>query len=317
MPPISLFPNEPNNGCGCSLMRTDIVEQFPGDICGKSLDPSTAPPCAVSMATGEVRQAGPALHPALGIRISQRFSDVRKVGSSNSLLANAALLPFGEVWALRGKRGGAAGSHGNTVGTHLSHGINRAGFHSPKTVTNPTSVVSRNRCHRLMIIGVASEVVICFSLELFMRTDKSQVMSKVKTDKISVPQSIPAIHKSKLTSPKSRREIPKFGSETDKSQVKTGKSLIKADKSQVKTYKSQVKTTNSLVKNDKSQVKNNKFKVKNHTFQVKFDQSNVRREKQAAASSVRGSTWFCSGSGAGRAEGPPAQARVQDGQDGQ
>ena len=69
------------------------------------------------MATGEVRQAGPALHPALGIRISQRFSDVRKVGSSNSLLANAALLPFGEVWALRGKRGGAAGSHGNTVGT--------------------------------------------------------------------------------------------------------------------------------------------------------------------------------------------------------
>ncbi|KAI4814117.1 hypothetical protein KUCAC02_003324, partial [Chaenocephalus aceratus] len=73
--------------------------------------------CAVSMATGEVRQAGPALHPALGIRISQRFSDVRKVGSSNSLLANAALLPFGEVRALRGKRGGAAGSHGNTVGT--------------------------------------------------------------------------------------------------------------------------------------------------------------------------------------------------------
>lgn len=32
------------------------------------------------MATREVRQAGPALHPALGIRISQRFSDVRKVG---------------------------------------------------------------------------------------------------------------------------------------------------------------------------------------------------------------------------------------------
>lgn len=33
------------------------------------------------------------------------------------LLANAVLLPFGEVWALRGKRGGAAESHGNTVGT--------------------------------------------------------------------------------------------------------------------------------------------------------------------------------------------------------
>lgn len=68
------------------------------------------------MATREVRQAGPALHPALGIRISQRFSDVRKVGSSGSLLANAALLPFGEVWALRRRRGGAAESHGNTVG---------------------------------------------------------------------------------------------------------------------------------------------------------------------------------------------------------
>lgn len=36
------------------------------------------------MATGEVRQAGSALHPALGIRISQRFSDVRKVGKSGS-----------------------------------------------------------------------------------------------------------------------------------------------------------------------------------------------------------------------------------------
>lgn len=46
------------------------------------------------MATGEVRQAGPALHPARGIRISQRFSDVRKVGPSDSLLANAALLPL-------------------------------------------------------------------------------------------------------------------------------------------------------------------------------------------------------------------------------
>lgn len=73
--------------------------------------------CAVSMATREVRQAGPALHPALGIRISQRFSDVRKVGQSGSLPANAALLPFGEVWAHRGRRGGAAESHGNTVGT--------------------------------------------------------------------------------------------------------------------------------------------------------------------------------------------------------
>ena len=99
------------------------------------------------------------------------------------------------------------------------------------------------------------------SSELHPKTHKSQVMSKVKTDKISVPQSIPAIHKSRLKSPKSRREIPTFGPETDKSQVKTGKSLIKADK---------------------SQVKNNKFKVKNHTFQIKFDQSNVGREKSQA-----------------------------------
>lgn len=69
------------------------------------------------MATGEVRQAGPALHPALGIRISQRFSDVRKVGLSSSLLANAALLLFGDqVWAFQGGVGwGDAGSLGNTV----------------------------------------------------------------------------------------------------------------------------------------------------------------------------------------------------------
>lgn len=33
----ALSPNEPNNGCGCSLMCRDIVEQFPGDICGESL----------------------------------------------------------------------------------------------------------------------------------------------------------------------------------------------------------------------------------------------------------------------------------------
>lgn len=36
------------------------------------------------MATKEVRQARPVLHPALGIRISQRFSDVQKVGWSCS-----------------------------------------------------------------------------------------------------------------------------------------------------------------------------------------------------------------------------------------
>ncbi|CAB1441116.1 unnamed protein product [Pleuronectes platessa] len=30
-------PDEPNNGRGCSLMRRDIVGQFPGDICGESL----------------------------------------------------------------------------------------------------------------------------------------------------------------------------------------------------------------------------------------------------------------------------------------
>lgn len=71
------------------------------------------------MATGEVRQAGPALHPARGIRISQRFSDVRKVGPSGSLLANAALLPFRRSlgpFSERG-RGGNGGSHGNSVGT--------------------------------------------------------------------------------------------------------------------------------------------------------------------------------------------------------
>lgn len=48
------------------------------------------------MATGEVRQAGPALHPALGIRISQRFSDVRKVGLSGSP-TQAAPLPSGKA----------------------------------------------------------------------------------------------------------------------------------------------------------------------------------------------------------------------------
>lgn len=36
------------------------------------------------MATKEVRQARPVFHPALGIRISQRFSDVQKVGWSCS-----------------------------------------------------------------------------------------------------------------------------------------------------------------------------------------------------------------------------------------
>ncbi|MEQ2224513.1 hypothetical protein ILYODFUR_008249 [Ilyodon furcidens] len=36
LPLRSLFPKEPNNGRSCSLMRRDIVEQFPGDICGES-----------------------------------------------------------------------------------------------------------------------------------------------------------------------------------------------------------------------------------------------------------------------------------------
>lgn len=36
-----LFPNGPNNSCGCSLMCGDIVEQSPGDICGDSFG---APP---------------------------------------------------------------------------------------------------------------------------------------------------------------------------------------------------------------------------------------------------------------------------------
>lgn len=46
MLPRSPSPNEPNNGCGCSLMHRDIVEQFPGDICGESLgmSPSTTHP---------------------------------------------------------------------------------------------------------------------------------------------------------------------------------------------------------------------------------------------------------------------------------
>lgn len=61
------------------------------------------------MATGEVRQAGPALHPARGIRISQRFSDVRKVGPSGSLLANAALLPFRRSLGPLSKQGGLWG----------------------------------------------------------------------------------------------------------------------------------------------------------------------------------------------------------------
>ncbi len=63
MPPRSLCPNEPNNGCGCSLMRRDIVEQFPGDICGESLgmpphtpsSPHTSPLHPPSLATAVVR----------------------------------------------------------------------------------------------------------------------------------------------------------------------------------------------------------------------------------------------------------------------
>lgn len=58
-----LFLNELNNGCGCSLMRRDIVEQFPGDICGESLgmppipssSPHTSPLHPPSLATAVVR----------------------------------------------------------------------------------------------------------------------------------------------------------------------------------------------------------------------------------------------------------------------
>lgn len=96
------------------------------------------------MATREVRKAGPALHPALGIRISQRFSDVRKVGSSSSLLANAALLPFGEVSALQGKRGGVAESHGNTVGTVVcGDGAGRIGTSAEGKRTRMLAVACR------------------------------------------------------------------------------------------------------------------------------------------------------------------------------
>lgn len=62
---LPLFPNEPNNGCGCSLMHRDIVEQFPGDICGDSFgvrpppnpsSPHTLPPLhPPSLATAVVR----------------------------------------------------------------------------------------------------------------------------------------------------------------------------------------------------------------------------------------------------------------------
>lgn len=61
LPPRSLSPSEPNNGCGCSLMRRDIVEQFPGDICGESLGmptpsaPHTSPLHPLSLATAVVR----------------------------------------------------------------------------------------------------------------------------------------------------------------------------------------------------------------------------------------------------------------------
>lgn len=40
--------------------------------------------CIHGNRSGKVRQAGPVFYPALGIRISQRFSDVRKVGWSCS-----------------------------------------------------------------------------------------------------------------------------------------------------------------------------------------------------------------------------------------
>lgn len=45
-PPRAPSPSEPNNGCGCSLIRRDVVEQFPGDICGGSLGmpPLPSPP---------------------------------------------------------------------------------------------------------------------------------------------------------------------------------------------------------------------------------------------------------------------------------
>lgn len=48
---------------------------------------------------------------------------------------------------------------------HLSHRTNEQ-FFPLGTVTNPTFVVARNRCHRHMII-VATSVVVCLSyLEL-------------------------------------------------------------------------------------------------------------------------------------------------------
>lgn len=71
------------------------------------------------MATGEVRQAGPALHPALGIRISQRFSDVREGGLER--LARSPTQPSCFLVIKSGPfrvgcvGGVCAGSHGNTV----------------------------------------------------------------------------------------------------------------------------------------------------------------------------------------------------------
>ncbi len=51
---------------------------------------------------------------------------------------------------------------------HLSHRTIRASFFLIGTVTNPTFVVARNRCHRHMIIVAALEVVSSSSLELSM-----------------------------------------------------------------------------------------------------------------------------------------------------
>ncbi len=83
------------------------------------------------MATKEVRQAGPVFHPALGIRISQRFSDVQKVGWSCSPTERHWLVgkqnspeSWGEAgelqWEFWGERvggedGGLQQTHGNGV----------------------------------------------------------------------------------------------------------------------------------------------------------------------------------------------------------
>lgn len=107
MPPRSLCPNEPNNGCGCSLMRRDIVEQFPGDICGESLgipphpsSPHTSPLHPPSLATAVVRALRREIKKRLLLSPCRR--DGRLFLSSSFFSASLASHPQKGKW--RGKR---------------------------------------------------------------------------------------------------------------------------------------------------------------------------------------------------------------------